>query len=1009
MKSAAIQQRLGCLVLTGLAALAIASTAQAGVQVSFVGGGPRQGNNSFFGDTDGNTADFSQFNGPTALTMDSLGTLYLADRNNGKIRRITVPSSPASSQTTSLITGLNQPVAVVADQADNLYVLTQGDGLLRKYDRSGNFLSLVTNGLTGASALAIDNSTNLYVAIPGAGTSGGSIKRITRTNAVTLASGFNQPQGLVMLGNGVLALSDTGNHAIRTVNPTNGATTLFTGNNGLGFADGAKAFAKFNLPQGLAKSPSGTLVVADRMNHRLRLVDTNGTVSTLAGIDPTLWEPSIPAAGIYAGWADGDADVAEIREPAGVVVDTAGAVYMTELYYHLLRTVTGGPLGTGGSTTNTPPGTNAVVQLPAPVFTPTYGFYPLGQIITVAGDNPVYYTTDGTEPTTNSFLVGTNGLLYWRETLRDLTSLRLKAIDGTNASATVAGVPSPVNDLGVTRNMIAGSGSTVLIPIVMNLKPANQVRSLQYRIEITPSFGAPPIRPGFAALGMSSNDFVALAGASVAGTVGHYTSSAYSVGDTRGLVLTAIGTNANFQVLNFGTVALLAVPLDPNALPGQSYTVSILYPSASSDGGQTPVPLTAMGNRLIIVSNASYTVGDSSPGFWYGAGDFGDGDLNNNDVNNAFYASLGVRVPFDYTDVFDAMDAYPPDTSGSVGGDGQVRFLDWQIILMRALRLDTNNYKRFWVPGLGRGTDTNSLIQRASGTRAKSGPAPNPPGNVWLRQATITSQPMQLVPPGVSRSMPVIVKVAPGYSLAGLSFRAVLTADDGTTPVSGLVFTPAFGNPSPIQAPGLAGNELLCGWPLVPSPAFMPALTGSNLIGTIDFTVPTNAAPGRSYTLHFLNADGAPDIANQYNLESIPTALWVASEAQRPAELVSEQWKTNFFGSLTNPDADANADPDNDGVPNWKEYLAGTNPTNAQSQLRLIQTSAVTNAGFHGVRLRWLSAPGKLYQVDSSPSATATSWTPVLTDLLGDGTVREITVTNAMDRLRFYRLRVQTP
>ena len=50
---------------------------------------------------------------------------------------------------------------------------------------------------------------------------------------------------------------------------------------------------------------------------------------------------------------------------------------------------------------------------------------------------------------------------------------------------------------------------------------------------------------------------------------------------------------------------------------------------------------------------------------------------------------------------------------------------------------------------------------------------------------------------------------------------------------------------------------------------------------------------------------------------------------------MSDEWKVKFFGSVDSPDAAPDADPDKDGLPNWKEYLAVTNPTDAQSHLHL--------------------------------------------------------------------------
>ena len=77
-------------------------------------------------------------------------------------------------------------------------------------------------------------------------------------------------------------------------------------------------------------------------------------------------------------------------------------------------------------------------------------------------------------------------------------------------------------------------------------------------------------------------------------------------------MVSAIGTNSNFGVHNFATVAMLAVTIPSTATVNDSYKIQVVQPSGTSDGQQAPVRLTPLGARSIVVSNISYVVGDSS-------------------------------------------------------------------------------------------------------------------------------------------------------------------------------------------------------------------------------------------------------------------------------------------------------------------------------------------------------------------------------------------------------------
>ena len=1005
--------RCGGMFLGGLilSALAVAP-AMAEANVRTLGGGRLTPSGPDAGFIDGDILQAAQFNQPFSCAVDAAGRVYVADRGNGAVRRL----DTSANRCRTLIDGLQAPVAVALDSTGVLFVLTSGDGAILKLDRG--VMSQVAAGLFSPTAMALYGTDSLLVT-----EASGSLVQVSLVNGSVspLMSGLIEPGGIAVLESGFIAIAETGVHVVRIWDPMNWTVKLQVGGGTGGFADGPPSLARFNRPYQLAKAPGGNLLIADRANHRVRMIDRDGFVSTLYGVDPGAWEgPACTSCNpvILPGWFDGSVEFAEARDPVGVVVSEDGKIYTTEAYYHLVREITGATFdgtGGGGSTNN--------VVLP-PAITPDSGYYPMGQVITVSNPNvssllssAVYYTTDGSEPSTNSIRVHMEsgiGNILWREKQRDLASLRVRAFLGGVPSATVSGRAMDVTEIGVPQNVAAGIGSTAIIPVVINLRTNDQFQSLQFRVEVTPaSPGVPMVPETLAALSFSTNDSIPLFTAETKGEA-RFQSMSYTIDQTRGLAITFIGTNSNFLIKGFGVAAMLAVPIPPTAKVGDRYTIQAFNPSGTADGMEQGVAVVPMPARTLIVSESRYLVGDSSPASWYNAtqldasdsafAGFGDGVLDNRDVNNAFSAALGLRVPYPHTDLFDAMDAFPADTAANAGGDGLIRYLDWQVILMRALGLDSERWERSWSDGGIRVTQGSSLA--ASANQPGAILVSPPPGAVWTPEATLFGQQAENVAPGTTVDLPIHVRVAPGFKLAGLAFRAVVSPEGAAPSLERpLQFIPNPNIPAPAQSVAPNLDSVLCGWPLAPSHSFNPALHGANLLGHVRVGVPAGARSGDAYTLRFSNADGSPDLQTQYQFETKTASLWVSSSALRPAEVSSDQWKTQFFGSVTADIAAADADPDGDGAVNAVEYLAGTNPADARSRLHLM--AAPIRGAASGVVLTWLSAPGKDYQIECAPSMLGSEWTVVASNLTGDGLERQWIQTNLTSITSFYRIRLQ--
>jgi sugar lactone lactonase YvrE len=942
---------------------------------------------------------------PMGIALDTSGAqLYIADPTNNALQELHL----GNNQTETFLdtsAGILQPVDVVVDSTNNVYVLNQGaggNGFVLEFDQFGNLLATRASGLALPTALTMDISGNFFVAEKGGAVlqfnSGSSTPLFTITNANV------QLQGIASFDDGTVAVSDAGNHVIWQFNPATHAVTLLTGTPGVpGTTLGSASFAKLNQPYRLARAAGNLLVAADSGNNRLVVVDRAGSITNvLNSTNASVWYGRSDDPQTSSG-----TQLIPMLSPVGLAVGNDGGVYASEVVYHDIRKLP--------STGLLPP-----PPLPPPMISPNSGYYPMGQIITVSSPNPsVYYTGDGSEPTTNSLPVtmsGNVGHIKWFNSTNDLRVLRVKAITAGAASDTVAGQPATMNTIGVPPDfnpaIYAGIGSQIVVPVVVNLSQANAViQSCQFRVEISPNGSAQPISSGFAvlSLGAGTNDFIPLASPVLGGRPESLTVSNYSIGSTAGLEIAALGPNAmSFQ--NFAVVALLriAIPYGTNTHEGDSYALAVSYPSATADGWSDAVPLTPMAPATILVTNVAYKVGDSAlmsggwsrSGGWYNAGGFGNGDLDNSDANLAFIAASGGPVPFAFSDVFNAMDAYPVDGPGFVGGDGLIRYLDWNVILQRSLRLDTNNWARAWSAG-GNLVDVLTTLT-ASNAMPKDLQPKSPPPWPWYRQALIGAVSTGNAVPGRTVNVPVYVKLSDGAILSGIQFRAVVTPQGGAPSLAGAPqLSLASGVPGPTLRQSFKASDAGFGWALG---SFNYLSRSSNFLGWVTFTIPASAQSGQTYSVSFANADGAPNLSVQYDFET--RSAWVAvGISAPPATICSDEWRIHFFGSLANPSAGDLADADGDGVPNWMEYLAGTDPTDPNSRLQLSGAASQAGKGQSQMALRWLAAPGKAYEVQWSSNPSGGSWS-TLTTVSGDGTVASCSDTNITATVRYYRLHV---
>ena len=251
-------------------------------------------------------------------------------------------------------TQVNLPVSVVVDPVGNVFYMA-GGCKVRKWTRSSGIVTSYAGksacGYIGdggpatraelrfSGALAIDASNNnLYIAdqynhiIRLVAASTGIITTIAGTRSASLSGSYggdggaatsaqlNNPTGVAIGLSGSLFIADSGNNKIRMV--SSGIITTYAGTGGYGgySGDGGKATsAQLYNPYGVAVNSVGTLFIAEYGNAVIRMVTTDGIITTIAGTG------SQGTAG-----DGGPATSAQLYQPSGIAVDKSGNLYIAD-------------------------------------------------------------------------------------------------------------------------------------------------------------------------------------------------------------------------------------------------------------------------------------------------------------------------------------------------------------------------------------------------------------------------------------------------------------------------------------------------------------------------------------------------------------------------------------------------------------------------------------------------------------------------------------------------------
>ena len=309
---------------------------------------------------DGGPARAALLDSPTAVALDAAGNIFVADSHNHRIRRVDASSGMISTFAGDGIAGqspdgsvasaarLDLPCALAFDSAGNLLFADARTHVVRRIEKvSGAVFSVAGDGTQGfrgdlgpavlaaldtPSGIALDAADNLFIA----DTHNQRVRRVDhRAGTITTIAGTGQPgfagdsaaatnvklampRGLTMDAVGNLFVVDAGNQRIRRIDAGNGQISSIAGEGTETFLGdaGAALTASLDSPRAITVSPAGLATFTDAANGRIRQVDSNALIRTIAGLGAASSANLTLSAASVVAYGAGEVRAALVAGPA---------------------------------------------------------------------------------------------------------------------------------------------------------------------------------------------------------------------------------------------------------------------------------------------------------------------------------------------------------------------------------------------------------------------------------------------------------------------------------------------------------------------------------------------------------------------------------------------------------------------------------------------------------------------------------------------------------------------